>query len=65
MSLLSKGSAHRKNGNGQTNEVWERQEFPIKKGRFKGLDEEEYKAEIRRLRKNKKERDEQNKKKNG
>ena len=36
MSLLSKGSAHRKNGNGQTNEVWERQEFPIKKGRFKG-----------------------------
>lgn len=58
MSLLSKGSSHRKK------EVFERQEFPVKSGRFKGLDEEEYKTEIRRLRKNKKERD-KNKKNNG
>ena len=59
MSLLSKGSSHRKK------EVFERQEFPIKSGRFKGLDEQEYKDEIRRLRKNKKERDEKKKKQNG
>jgi NADH dehydrogenase/NADH:ubiquinone oxidoreductase subunit G len=38
-------------------EVFERQEFPIKKGRFKGLGEAEYKKEIRRLRKMKAERD--------
>ncbi len=56
MSKLSKGSPHRK-----PKEVWERQEFPVKSGRFKGLDEEEYKTEIRRLRKNKKERDEKKK----
>ena len=38
-------------------EVFEKQEFPIKKGRFKGLSESEYKNEIRRLRKMKAERD--------
>ena len=43
-------------------EIFERQEFPISSGRFKGLNEEEYKAEIRRLRKNKKERDKKLKK---
>ena len=59
MTLLSKGSTHRKK------EVFERQEFPVKSGRFKGLDEAEYKTEIRRLRKNKKERDNRKKKKNG
>ena len=39
------------------NEVFERQEYPIKSGRFKGLDEAEYKAKIRKLRKMKAERD--------
>ena len=38
-------------------EIFEKQEFPIKKGRFKGLSEAEYKNEIRRLRKMKAERD--------
>ena len=38
-------------------EVFERQEYPIKSGRFKGLDEAEYKAKIRKLRKMKAERD--------
>ena len=38
-------------------EVFERQEYPIKSGRFKGLDESEYKAKIRKLRKMKAERD--------
>jgi hypothetical protein len=42
--------------------IFERQEFPIKSGRFKGLNEEEYKAEIMRLRRNKKERDKKQKK---
>jgi hypothetical protein len=38
-------------------EVFERQEFPVKSGRFKGLGEAEYKAEIRKLRKMKADRD--------
>ena len=32
-------------------EVFERQEFPIKEGKYKGMSEAEYKKEIRRLRK--------------
>lgn len=43
-------------------EVFERQEFPIKSGRFKGLGEAEYKAKIRKLRKMKAERDASQKK---
>jgi len=42
--------------------IFERQKFPIESGRFKGLNEEEYKAEIMRLRKNKEERDKKLKK---
>ena len=42
--------------------IFERQKFPIVGGRFDGLNEEEYKAEIMRLRKNKKERDKKLKK---
>lgn len=44
-------------------EVFERQEFPIKEGKYKGLSEAEYKKEIRRLRKMKAERDAAKKKK--
>ena len=43
-------------------EVFERTEFPVKGGRFDGLGKKEYETEIRRLRKNKKERDEKQKK---
>ena len=64
MSLLSKGSYHRRKKKPkltegkkkvEKKEIFEEQKFPIEKGRFKGLNKEEYQNEIRRLRKMKKE----------
>ena len=43
-------------------EVFERTEFPVEGGRFDGLGKKEYETEIRRLRKNKEERDKKQKK---
>ena len=42
--------------------VYEETEFPVQGGRFDGLNEEEYKKEVNRLRKMKEERDKKKKK---
>ena len=42
--------------------VYEETEFPIQGGRFDGLNEEEYKQEVDRLRKMREERDKKKKK---
>ena len=42
--------------------VYEETEFPVQGGRFDGLNEEEYKKEVNRLRKMREERDKKKKK---